>query len=248
MKASILFVIAFLCTANDLRSQAPENGRDLIRAMYERYDDQWYSYLKFKQQTRIYDINTGRVARRETWYESMKIPGQLGIKIDDPAGGNGILFYNNVQYGFSDGSLVQEVPRVHDLLVLGFDVYRQHPDSSISALERVGYDLDKMYEDTWRGREVYVVGTNLPDHRVAQFWIDKERLLFLRYIKPGRQNTAQEVQFNKYERLGNAWIAPEVLFKVNGRLSIKETYFEITLPDSISEDFFDPSTFVRAEW
>ncbi|MFN1835878.1 outer membrane lipoprotein-sorting protein [Balneola sp. MJW-20] len=244
---SILLVSAFLICQPAL-AQELSDGADVIRAMHERYADSWYPYLKFKQRTVFYDINSGEVAREETWYESLKIPGHLGIRIGDPNGGDGILFKEGTQYGYAEGEMVQEIPRAHDLLVLGFDVYRQDPSKSISVLKEVGYDLSKMYEDTWQGREVYVIGTNLPDPRIPQFWIDKERLVFVRSVKAGRQNTRQEVRFNKYERLGGGWISPEVIFLVNDKKSLLEEYYEIRIPDNVPDAFFDPVTFIQTPW
>ncbi|MTI88165.1 MAG: hypothetical protein FH748_09370 [Balneolaceae bacterium] len=222
-------------------------GVDVIKAMHQKYQDTWYEYLTFEQKTTFYGPGE-KIQRTQAWYEAMHIPGSLAIKFDEKGSNNGILFNNNVQYGYANGQMIQESARVHELLVLGFDVYGQPVDSTLEQLEAVGYDLAKMYEDEWQGREVYVVGVNLPDNRKPQFWIDKERLYFVRSITAGRQNTVQEVQFNKYERLGGGWIAPEVIFLVNGQRGLLEEYSKITIPDTLDADIFNPKTFAATTW
>ena len=182
------------------------------------------------------------------WYEAMSLPGQLAIKFDDIESNNGLLFLQGQQYGYANGTIIQQMERVHELLVLGFDVYHQSPDETATQLSSVGYDIEKFYEDEWQGRPVYVVGVSEPDSTTPQFWVDKERLYFVRNITIGRMNTVQEVQFNKYERLGEGWIAPEVIFSANGFRGLLEEYSEIMIPDTVNAAIFDPETFVTAEW
>lgn len=223
------------------------DGAGVIEEMYHTYKNDWYDKLTFRQKTTFFGPD-GKVQRIQTWYEAMEIPGKLAIKFEEKDSGNGILFRNHKQYGYANRQLIQEVRRVHDLLVLGFDIYRQHPDSSAAQLTTAGYDITKMYEDEWQGRPVYVVGTSEPDSSKAQFWIDKERLVFVRSLKPGRAGTLQEVQFNKYEQLEGGWIAPEVIFKANGQTGLLEEYSAISVPDSINQAIFDHRSFVDAEW
>lgn len=239
-------VLGIFSFTTQVRAQT-EDGADVIQAMYDKYQDKWYEYLVFEQQTTFYGPDE-KVQRKQTWYEAMHLPGRLAIKFDAKESINGILFRDNTQFGFANGQVVQEARTIHELLVLGFDVYHQHPDSTMDLLSEAGYDLSKMYEDEWQGRPVYVVGTNLPDNETPQFWIDKERLIFVRSITEGRQSTIQEVQFNKYEQLGGGWIAPEVIFLVNGRRGLFEEYQKITIPDSLNAEIFDPQRFVEVTW
>ena len=70
----------------------------------------------------------------------------------------------------------------------------------------------------------------------------------MRNITVGRANTIQEVQFNNYEKLGEGWVAPEVIFKANGMLGLVEKYTDMKTPDSVNPDIFDPEKFVEVEW
>ena len=153
-----------------------------------------------------------------------------------------------MQYGYANGQAIQEMPRVHDLLVLGFDIYKQAPTKSMEQLSSVGYDMTKMYADEWQGKAVWVVGVDAPSDSVSQFWIEQERLLFVRSLKPGRAGTMQEVQFNKYEPIKGGWVAPEVVFTMNGQRMLYEEYFNIQVPATLDPAIFNPATFLEATW
>lgn len=243
----ILFIITLLVPNELLAQHQISSGYDVIRAMYDKYEGKWYQKLEFRQNTTFYGQD-GKVQRTQIWHEALEMPGKLAIKFDDKESNNGILFNDGVQYGYANGKMIQELNRVHELLVLGFDVYHQAPDVTATQLAGTGFDIEKVYEDEWQGRPVYVIGTDKPDSTVRQFWIDKERLYFVRNITIGRNNTIQEVQFNKYEQLGGGWIAPEVIFYANGFKGLLEEYSQIVVPDSINEAIFAPETFITAEW
>lgn len=243
----VLFVFTPIINAFGFQSDEVESGVEVLSKMYEEYKGKWYTNFTFIQETIFYGQND-EVVRTQMWYEAMSLPGKLAIKFDDKTSNNGILFNDGVQYGFVNGEKIQEFPRVHDLLVLGFDVYHQSVDSTANQLTRIGYDLEKTYMDEWQGRDVYVIGVDEADSTKPQFWIDAERLVFVRNITVGRANTLQEVQFNKYKKLGGGWVAPEVIFKANGMLGLVEKYTEMEIPDSINSDIFDPEKFVEVVW
>lgn len=241
-----LFISLILVNSSSEARQI-ENGFDVLQAMHNEYEGKWYKYLTFTQKTSFYGQN-GAIARTQDWYEALSLPGKLAIRFDTEDSNNGILFNDGIQYGYANGQLIQEAERVHELLLLGFDVYHQSPDITAAQLTKQGFNLEEMYEDEWRGRPVYVIGVNEADTTVPQFWIDKERLYFVRNYTVGRLNTIQEVQFNKYERLGQGWIAPEVIFKANGFLGLHEEYTQIVIQDTLNPEIFNPVVFPETVW
>ncbi|WP_018127853.1 hypothetical protein [Balneola vulgaris] len=250
MKRTIIILILSLVgitSAQAFQDKNVETGKDVLKLMQNQYKDTWYKHLTFTQETIFYGAGE-RIERTQTWYEAMSLPGKLAIKFDDKASGNGILFNDGVQHGYANGMKIQEMNRVHDMLVLGFDVYHQSVDKTAEQLETYGYDLSKTYVDEWQGRSVYVVGVDKPDSTKAQFWIDQERLVYVRSLTIGRQNTIQEVRFNKYQKIGEAWIAPEVVILINGMKGLEERYTEIDTPDTLNPLIFDPASFVEADW
>ncbi len=248
MKHFILFfLLLFLVQSTQTQAQEITSGYDVVTAMYNTYQGKWYKHLTFTQKTTFYNQD-GSVERTQDWYEALTLPAKLAIKFDDKASTSGILFRDGIQYGYANGELIREVERDHELLILGFDVYHQNPNITATKLSGLGFDLEKAYEDVWQGRPVYVVGVDAPDSTAPQFWIDKERLYFVRNIIIGRFDTVQEVQFNKYERLGKGWIAPEVVFKANGFTGLLEEYSQIVISDTLNQEIFNPVRFTETVW
>lgn len=223
---------------------APEDGAALIREMRARYDGQWYQTLTFVQTT------TFANGQSQKWYEALALPGRLRIDVAPVADGNVIMFRNDSLYRFQGGSLAGVVAQQHPLLILGFDVYLSPADETIEKLSGLGFDLSLIREDVWQYRPVWVVGAAEGDTTTSQFWIDQEHLYFVRMVRPADQNPAvtTEVQFNDYQRLGNGWIAPEVVFYSNGSQVLHEAYDDMRVGVELSDDLFLPEPLGRPEW
>ncbi len=148
--------------------------------------------------------------------------------------GNGITFKADSQFVWQENKVVSKVKRVHTLLVLGFSVYFDNPKQTIAKLQEAGYDFDKFELDIVDGKTEFVIG----DPEKWRFWIDAETYLFKRMNRKDKNGNIIESQFNKYERLGEGWIATEVLFLKNNELTMKEVYRDITLPKSLPTNLF----------
>ena len=230
--------ILFAFMANTF-SAGITTSEQLIQAMHDRYAKTWYKTLTFKQKTTNFQPDgTSKVS---IWYESMAVPGKLRIDFDPVKDGNGILFANDTQYSFQNGTQTRATPRIHSLLVLGFDVYLTDTDTTLSKLKKLGFDLSVMHEDMWQGRPVYVVGAKAGDLRTSQFWIDKENLYFVRSIQPSRDGTRiSETQFNKYVKIGGGWVSPEVIFMTDGKTVTTEEYTDLKIDVKLDDKLFDP--------
>ena len=218
-----------------------QDGVALVEAMHERYEHTWYETLTFEQQATFYGPD-GSVQREQTWSEYMVVPGKLRIEVGARESGNGIIFRSDSAYQFQAGALTGTSEQVHSLLLLGFDVYRSDPHEAARKLEALGFDLSTVHMTSWQDRPTYVVGAEAGDERSAQFWIDAERLVFVRQILPAgpEGQIASEVQFNRYEALEGAWVAPEVRFLSDGRLTLLEEYSLIQADIALDDDLFDP--------
>lgn len=215
----------------------PKNGEDLVREMHSRYDGKWYQTLTFVQKTTHDD---GKV---ETWFEAATIPGRLRIDIAPIDSGNAIIFRRDSIVIFRGAKQVNTRPYVHPLMVLGFDVYRDAPDRTIAKLKGLKFDLAKLREDRWQDRAVYVVGADAGDSTSAQFWVDKERLVTVRILENGTESL-----FNKYQKLGNGWIAPEMEFYRGGKLMLKEEYSDIRADITLPPELFEAPQYAPPAW
>jgi hypothetical protein len=225
----------------------PMAGRDLLRAMHDRYAGRWYHTLTFTQRNTA--TRPDGTTELSTWLEFAALPGRLRIEILPADSGQGLLFSYDSQYVFRGDSLVSATAFIHPLMVLGFDVYLDPVVKTVARLEQLKFDLAApVREDTWEGRPVYVVGAKAGDLRARQFWVDKERLVFVRMLEPGRRDTARtsDIRFNKYEPAGAAWVSAEVAFLVDGRQVWLEEYSEIKTDAPLAPALFDARDWKRA--
>jgi outer membrane lipoprotein-sorting protein len=239
---SLLLLLAVPALAADIKS-----GQDLIAAMHKKYAGKWYKTLTFVQKTTNYKPDGTSTA--ETWYEAMSLPGNLRIDIVPVEKGNGILFANGMVHSFRDGKLAGGRPFVHPLMVLGFDVYGQPVETTVEQVKGIGIDLSVIHEEKWQGRDVYVVGAKQGDLSVPQVWVDKKNLYFVRLIQlTGKdKKNIQETQFNKYVKAKGGWVAPEVIFTVDGKRTTLEEYTDIQADVELSADLWNPEKWMSVD-
>jgi hypothetical protein len=220
-----------------------KSGEEVIRAMHAKYAKTWYKKLTFVQRAIWFD---GRPEGE--WWEAMSIPGRLRLDFAPIDSGNAAIYKNDSVFTFSKKKMVRGAPGQNVLLILGFDVYNQAPERTIDLMKKEGFDLSKVREDTWQGKPAYVVGAAKGDEKTKQFWIDKDRLLFLKVIQPGPNGVTSEIRFDKYVKLGGGWIAPDVTFYTDGKLNFHEIYRDWKINDALTEDVFDTAEWKWPSW
>jgi outer membrane lipoprotein-sorting protein len=246
MKRYLLIICGVLALAAAAQASTIKTSDDLLAAMRKKYVKSWYKTTTFKQVTTDFEKDgTKKVA---VWYEAISMPGRLRIDFDPIKDGNGILFANDNIYTFKEGKLENSRPLIHPLVLLAFDVYFLPVDQTTAKLKQLKFDLSSLREDTWQGRPVYVVGAKAGDLHSAQFWIDKQRLYFVRMFRPVGKGGAltSETQFNKYQRLGGGWISPEVIFMIDGKTTTTEEYSELRANVKLDDNLFDPAKWTTA--
>ena len=246
MRKQIL--LACLLTSSIVHAHSIHSGEDLLRAMHDRYVSSWYKTVTFVQKSTTYKPDGTSSA--ETWYEAASVPGKLRIDIGPPSDGKGYLFVDGNLTIIKDNKVVGNQKDVNILLVLGFDVYRQDPQTTIQVVEGEGYDLSKIHEDTWEGKPAYVVGADKGDLKSKQFWVSKDNLLFLRVIEPSRGDAAKldDIRFIHYEPLAGAWIAAGVEVYSEGKKVFTEDYSDIQANVKLDPGTFTPEKFATTHW
>lgn len=201
--------------------------RGVMEAMRSRYDGKWYRTLTFVQNNTAY--HPDGTVEHSVWREWLMAPGKLRIEFQPADSGNGMLFAADSQFAFARDSMTMARAFVHPLLVLGFDVYAQPVDRTIALLTQRRIDMSVLSETTWEGRPVWVIGAKAGDLHSRQFWIDKERLVFVRLLGPAGQDTSKtsDTRFNKYAPLAGGWVSAEVEFLVDGQRQFLEEYVQI---------------------
>lgn len=225
---------------------AAMTGERLLRAMHDRYANTWYKTLTFVQKTTVAPPQGGP-DRISTYYESMAIPGRLRIDTDLPRGG-GTLFANDSQYVVVNNTVRRTAPGYNVLQVLGFDVYGQPVERTVAMLGALRLPLSPVREGTWQDRKVWIVGARDGDLRSSQFWVDQERLVFVRLLQPSPADSMKtfEARFEGYQPVDRAWIAPVVRAFVDGKQTLLEEYTDIRTDRPLNEALFDPKRWATA--
>ena len=213
---------------------AIQDGRQLLRAMHDKYGGKWYRTVVFVQDNTLYQAD-GSIQGHTKWDHHFSLPGKLRIDFEPLADGNGVLLAHDSQYVFQKGKIQSAGPRILSLLLMAFDVYLLPPDSTIARMERLRFDLSQFRTDQWQGRPVYVVGD-----KSRQFWVDREHLYPVRVIEPADSVHSRDVQFNKYQRLGEGWIAPEVMMYLDGKPQRLEIYQDPKADVPVDPKLFEP--------
>lgn len=243
----LIFIATLLLSSLSTSAQTVSTPAQLISAMHDHYASQWYHTLTFKQQSVTHKADGTQST--ELWYEALMLPGRLRIDIAAPNSGNGMLFVNDHLYIFKDGKLATQREFIHPLLVLGFDVYAQPVEKTMKQLNDLHVDMTVMHEENFEGRPMYVVGAKQGDLQTLQFWIDKERLYFVRLVRPGEKHPGQveDIRFENYKQVkGGGWVAEHVAIVSEGKTVFEELYSDVKVNPPLADSFFDPAAFAQS--
>jgi hypothetical protein len=196
-----------------------------------------------------HDLQAG-TSTAETWYEAAMLPGKLRIDIAPASSGNGYVLVDGTATVVKQGKVTGTFPLVNILLVLGFDVYTQDPETTIKVVKGEGYDLSKLREDSWEGHPAYVVGAEKGDLKSKQFWVAKDTLLFVRVIEPSRGDPKKldDIRFSDYQPLAGAWVAARVEVHSEDKLVFSEDYTDLQANVKLAPAVYDPQQFSGTHW
>lgn len=227
---------------NDLKREKPVSGRDLISMMHKRYKDRFYNSMTFSQQVLRY--NCEKIYSVEVMHEAYLSPGNLILKFRDWESGEGLIFKDDSLYTIKGGKVANVEYRIHEVLLLGFDVYNIDPEITVEKLERLDYNLDQVSEERCMGKEAWRTG----DPEGNCFWVDKDNLLFLK-VRVKSSNKPRSVEFSKYEIIDKAPVATVIRFyNEKGDLEMVEKYFNVKPYNKLDKTIFDPDNFIKARW
>jgi len=234
-------LFSFAVASAQTPASPPSSGVELLQRMHDRYAKTWYRSLSFTQSTEIHLPNDSVV--HQTWWETASVPGYLRIRRLANDDRNVSIYRKDSLYTRRNGGPWQGRKLRNDLMVLGFDVYRQPVDTSAQILREEGYNLDVVSDGTWDGRPVWVVGAQNGDTTTPQFWIDKERLVYVHSIMRGLRDTTKTatVTFGDYAPLAGGWISRDVSIEEGGKLLQREVYRDIKANIDAPPAIFDPA-------
>lgn len=234
-------IVPFLLLIACCSFHGKKNGEDVLREMHDRYAGKWYKSFTFNQTTEQYRNDS--VVSTSTWYEWIVFPDKFRIDFGEKKDSNAVIYLKDSVYSFRKGKLIRKRLNDDDLTFLLGGMYSYSFDSAKAKLQRQGYDLTKFHEDNWKGQAVYVIGANNPGEKTNQLWIDKDKLVVLKFIKYDGTEKEEGI-FSGHQRFGNAWSETACDFYVNDQLIQKEKYHDCKANEAIDEAMFDQYHFV----
>jgi hypothetical protein len=218
----------------------PATGVELLQRMHDAYDGKWYKTLTFVQKTTLTRPNG--VVDTSTWYEALKSPDRLRIDFGDPSKGNGALYTADSLYVVRAGKVTRTVASGNPFLPFVAGVYDQPMETTLRQLAPYKFDLSRIRADTWQGFPVYVVGATSPDDlESAQFWIERDRLIAVRFLvklSPAPDAKPNDIRLESYVPVGGGWLATHVAIMEGGVVRQAEDYSNWRGNVSLPQDFF----------
>ena len=120
--------------------------------------------------------------------------------------------------------------------------YLQPAERTAREVGPLGIDLSKVRSSTWDGRRAWVVGASGDgDSTSAQFWVDVDRLVVVRMILAAQAGRpALDIHLEKFEKVGNGWLATRVEMLQGGQRRQLEEYHDWKGEIEIDPLLFDP--------
>jgi outer membrane lipoprotein-sorting protein len=218
-----------------------KNAEGVLHDMHNRYAGKWYKRFTFNQTTEQYRNDS--IVKTSTWYEAIIFPDKFRIDFGDKKDSNAVIYLRDSVYSFRRGKLVRKAFNDDDLTFLLGGMYFYPFDSVKAKIQRQGYDLNKFHEANWQGQPVYVIGASNAAEKTNQLWIDKERLIVLKFIK-FNSGEKEEGIFSGHQRFGNGWSETACDFYVNDTLIQKEKYHDCKADTEIDSAIFETYHFV----
>ncbi len=242
----ILSVSVFFVSINLLLSSFTLNekitGEKVLSKMYKRYHGNWYKNFTFSQTTENYRKDS--LVKTSTWHEAIVFPNCFRINFGDNQDGNAVIFTKDSSFNFNKGKLIRKTAKEEDLTFLLGGMYFMPFDSAVVKMNQEGYDMSKAHQSKWNGKEVYIIGAITDEEMTNQVWIEKDRLIVVRFIRY-KATTKEEAIFENHQQFGKAWSETAVSFFINDKLFQKEKYFDCKVNTVIDMKIFDPYNFIR---
>ncbi len=245
MKRLTVVMLGFAAAFFAVSAFAPKgniSGEKILSIMYKRYNGNWYKNFTFTQTTE--NFKNDSLIKTSTWYEAIVFPDDFRISFGEIKEGNAMIQKKDSVFNFRKGKLFRRGTKGEDLTFLLGGMYFIPFDSVKARIKKEGYDISKVHESVWQGKKAYVLGTESDDEKANQLWIDKEKLIVVRFIKYDEKNK-EEAIFGEHKQFGKAWSETSCDFLVNDKLIQREKYYDCKANTDVDMRLFDPYNFFQ---
>ncbi|MBS1746591.1 MAG: hypothetical protein JST21_10525 [Bacteroidetes bacterium] len=232
MKTLLILLILPIIT-----SLHPTNSEEVLSKMFQQYQGKWMKSFSFTQKTESFRNDS--LVKVDTWHENIIYPDKFRIDFGDKTSGNAAIFTPDSVYSFRGGVLKNVFSNDDDLTFILGGMYFHPLDSAKNIFGKLGYDLSKFSEND----SVYIIGANNVDEKSNQFWVDKKKLVVVRFINYSHDEKEEGI-FSNHKKFGESWSETYCVFYINDKLVQKETYYDCNANAKIDLRIFDPHHFI----
>jgi len=224
-----------------LTTTLPHNTSETVLAkMHAKYAGKWMKSFSFTQTTESYRNDS--LIKTETWYEHLVYPNKFRIDFGDKTSGNAAIFTHDSVYSFRDGKLQSTHSNDDDLMFILGGMYFHSLDTVKAIFGRMGYNLTKFHEND----SVYIIGADSANEAVNQFWVDKHKLVVVKFINYTHGEKEEGIFYN-HKQFGNSWSETACDFYINDKLIQREKYYDCKANTVIDLKIFNPHKFILSE-
>ena len=234
-------LIFFLLLISSSANYHPNNAKEVLRQMHERYAGKWMHSFTFNQTTENYRNDS--LIKTATWYEALVYPDKFRIDFGNSGEGNAAIFTKDSVYSFRKGLLARVSGNDDDLTFLLGGMYFYPFDTVKAKMEKLGYSLNKYYDTLLDNKKVYVIGATNAGEKTNQIWVDADKLVLVKFIKY-TDGQKEEGIFGNHKQFGNAWSETFCNFYIDDKLVQKESYHDCKANEVVDPVIFDPKNFV----
>ena len=211
-------------------------GEKVLQKMYKRYAGKWYKNFTFSQTTE--NFKNDSLIKTGIWHEAIVYPNLFRITMGDAKDRNAMIIVNDSVYNYSKGKMYRKAFNDDDLTFLLGGMYF-YPFNKVKEKMKIeGYDITKACETNYIGKQIYIIGADSINEKTNQVWIEKDRLIVLRFIKY-KTEYKEDAIFSDYKKVENGWRENSVVFYLNDKLYQKEKYFDCKANTIIDNEIFD---------
>ena len=203
---------------------AQKPGEEILKKMYDKYKNGPCRIYSFSQRNTHYSNDS--VKGKSEWHEVIAFPDKFRITFGNKEDHNYVLFRNDSVYRYKNEQLKTKVDSGILILILGGMYYRPFNDV-VNRYKKAGFDLSKLGETKWNGKNVFIVGALQNDLTSNQVWVDKRSLVVERIIQKGSDGSVMDMWFETHQPWCNGFVETRVSFRRNGRLEQVEEYYNI---------------------
>jgi hypothetical protein len=230
VSAGILLSCILLTVYIGHKSDKINSTESLMKAIAVRYNGEWFKQVAFSQTADSYENDS--IVKSEIWDEEYCFPSYLLIYLTPGDTTNRYISRNDSILIYGNNILTSAQKSTHDAIILSMDIYNMKYSQIMKRWKDLPYDTKKFHQTVCDDKNYYVIGAAEGDTTSNQIWFDAERLFFVKMQKQTPQGI-KEVNFLNYMQLpdGKGWIEQEVEFRLNGKVYMREKYFNI-IPES----------------